>query len=208
MRSASNGSDFTARVEDLCGLKIEVISGEEEAEIGILGALGINDGGILDIGGASTELIVRQKGDIVYKKSVNVGVVRLKDLCGRDRVALVDYAEKVVQEFQNVPRSKIYAIGGTATSIASIILKQKTYDGQAVTGFALTPQHLLETIDYLTATPVEVLVQETCVPAKRAEVLLGGVIWLLTIVKTLGITELYVSDADNLEGYAMKHGLM
>ena len=45
-------------------------------------------------------------------------------------------------------------------------------------------------------------------PFKRAEVILGGAIWLLTVVETLGIAKLYVSDADNLEGYAIKKGLL
>lgn len=40
VRSAENGSAFIDRVKELCELDVEIISGEEEAEIGILGALG------------------------------------------------------------------------------------------------------------------------------------------------------------------------
>ena len=57
-RTAENGAEFVSLVKESCGLEVDVISGEEEAEIGILGALGNDDGGIVDAGGASTEIIV------------------------------------------------------------------------------------------------------------------------------------------------------
>ena len=60
--SAENGYDFLARVRTLCGIEIEVVSGETEAEIGVLGALGVNDGAVIDVGGASTELVVKNNG--------------------------------------------------------------------------------------------------------------------------------------------------
>ena len=208
VRSASNGEEFVRCVNRLCGLSVEVISGEEEAEIGILGALGNADGGIIDIGGASTEIIVRKGGVVVYKKSVDVGVVRLNDFCGRDGDALLAYAESAVNQFGCVPADVLCAIGGTATSIASIVLKQKIYDGAAVTGFAIDSLDLAEAVGYLKESSVEKIVEETCVPKKRAEVLLGGAIWLQTIVSRLGIKRLVASDADNLEGYAIKRGLL
>ena len=208
VRSAKNGGDFVLAVKALCGIEVDVISGEEEAEIGILGALGMGDGGIIDVGGASTEIIVRAGGEIVYKKSVNVGVVRLKDACGRDETALKNRAQYEVMAFGKVPACDMYAIGGTATSIASILLKQKVYNGAEVSGFALTKDLLQEAVAYLANTSPKQVSEETCVPFKRAEVILGGAIWLLTVVETLGIAKLYVSDADNLEGYAIRHRLM
>ena len=208
VRSAANGSEFVREVRSLCGLSVEVISGEEEAEIGILGALGEKDGGIIDVGGASTEIIVREGGAIVYKKSVDVGVVRLKDVCGRDCSALSAYAGKAVLAFGEIPRARVYAIGGTATSLASIVLKQKVYNGAEVTGFALTEADLEKAVEYLSSTPAAQVSEETCVPLKRAEVILGGAIWLLTVVRSLQMGSIIVSDADNLEGYAVKHKLM
>ncbi len=208
VRSAENKAEFLAKVASLSPLQVEVVSGEAEAELGLLGALGNSDGGIIDVGGASTEIIVRKNGVVEYKKSVDVGVVRLKDSCGRDMVKLTEYAKAQTLAFGKIPRAGMRAIGGTATSIASIALKLKTYDPMAVTGFALTKSVLAEAVDYLANTPVERVVAETCVPEKRAEVLLGGAVWLYCLVEDLGITELTVSDSDNLEGYAVSRGLL
>ena len=68
VRTAENRQLFLDRVSALCGLTVEVISGEEEAEIGILGALGNKDGGVIDIGGASTEIVVKKDGALLYKE--------------------------------------------------------------------------------------------------------------------------------------------
>ena len=47
VRSASNGGEFCARVRALCGLDIDVVAGEDEAQMGLLGALGANDGAVI-----------------------------------------------------------------------------------------------------------------------------------------------------------------
>lgn len=208
VRSAKNGQAFLSAVRSLCGLEVEVISGEEEAEIGVLGALRGADGGIIDIGGASTEIIVQKSGEILYKKSVDVGVVRLHDLCGREIERVAEYCASAINAFSGVPCTALHAIGGTATSLASIALRLKEYDSAAVTGYALTMDALIEATEYLASTSPERVAVETCVPQKRAEVLLGGAVWLKTLLEGLGLKEVIVSDADNLEGFAIKKGLL
>ena len=84
VRSARNGGDFTSLVREKTGVTVDVISGEEEAAIGLSGALGNADGGIIDIGGGSAELTLRAGGRVTYSKSLDVGAVRLYDLFGRD----------------------------------------------------------------------------------------------------------------------------
>ena len=137
-------------------MEIEILSGEEEAEIGILGALGHKDGGIIDIGGASTEIIVRTDGQIAYEKSVDIGVVRLKDMCGREYSALASAAQKAVQTFGCVPTNQtMYAIGGTATTLGALSLGLQTYDSLKVTGVKITREQMSEMAAMLLQMPVE-----------------------------------------------------
>lgn len=209
VRSAKNGKTFVDKVKTLCALDVEIISGETEAELGILGALGNADGAVLDIGGASTELVVKKGGAIVYKKSVNVGVVRLKDMCDRDETALKQATEAAVKEFGNVPADVcLYAIGGTATTIGALAAGMEKYESNKVTGTVLT----LETSQAMTKKLLSLSVAETatlpCVSPGREDILAGGAVWLSAIMENLGFMRLIVSDRDNLEGYAIKNGLM
>ena len=209
VRSATNGQVFVDGVRALRPLQVEVISGEEEAEIGILGALGNDDGGIIDVGGASTEIVVKKEGNVLFKKSVNIGVVRLKDKCGRDKNALVQTAHEAAKEYVGFPPvSNLYAIGGTATTLAALALGLQTYSSEKITGAILTKEKMQEMADKLSAMSVEEIALLPCMPKGRADVLSGGAVLLATLMQELGIQTLTASDRDNLEGYAIKRGLL
>ena len=209
VRSAKNGDEFVEAVKEICPLQVEVISGEVEAEIGILGALGNRDGAILDIGGSSTELIVKQKGVCVYKKSIDIGAVRLKDICGRDRKALQNYCEEIVQKFQTVPAvSTLTAIGGTATTLCALALKMQAYDGAKITGAKMDKTSLLALIDKLFAMPTSEIALLPCMTGGREDIIGGGAVLLSVVLNYLGLDGFTASDRDNLEGYAIKKGYL
>ena len=125
VRSASNRRDFLDEVKKVAGIDVDVISGENEARIGILGAIGYGDGGIIDIGGASTEITVQRDGVRLYSHSANVGTVRLFDLCGSDEGKLNDLIGQKLSEYGKIPLSgRVYAIGGPATTLAAVSLRR------------------------------------------------------------------------------------
>ncbi len=209
VRSAENGEVFLRRVKESCGLDVEVISGEEEAEIGLIGALGNGDGAIVDIGGASTEIVARKRGEIVYKKSINVGVVRLKDACGRDLAALKEKAAWASEQFVGVPTDTVlYGIGGTATTLGAQCLELVEYDSSRITGAVVSLRKLKELVDELSSLTIEEIEKLPCMPKGRADVIVGGGVLLVTLMEKLGFSNLVISDRDNLEGYAIKKGLM
>ena len=208
-RTAKNKEIFIDRVKELCGLTVDVIAGEEEAEIGFLGAVGNKDGAIIDIGGASTEIVVKKDGKVAYKKSIDVGVVRLKDLCGRDKIKLEEVSLAAVKNFGVVPtEATFYGIGGTATTLAAQHLGLQEYQSSKITGSVISVKDVETLADKLAAMSTEEIAKLPCMPKGREDVILGGAVLLTTLMKTLGIEKITVSDRDNLEGYAIKHGLM
>ncbi len=209
VRSAENRQTFLDRVYTLCNLRVEVIAGEIEAEIGLLGALGNRDGAVIDIGGASTEIVVKKQGEIVYKNSVDIGVVRLKDVYGRDKKALEQAAKEAAKQFGAPPTDTIlHGIGGTATTLAAQYLQLQEYSSEQVTGTVISLADLEMLTDKLLQVSVEKIAAFPCMPIGRADVIAGGAVLLTTLMKELGYTQITVSDRDNLEGYAIKHGYM
>ena len=209
VRSAENRAEFLDRVKRLCGLEIEVVSGEEEAELGVLGALGNGDGGVIDIGGASTEIVVKSGGKLVYKKRLDIGVVRLKDRYGKDLNGIRTAAKQAVGKYGKIPATDLFCgIGGTATTLAAQYLGLPAYDSARITGTEIPVEELKRLADKLSAMSVEKIAALPCMPQGRADVIVGGAILLATLMKELGFSVLTVSDRDNLEGYAIKRGLM
>ena len=209
VRTAENGSEFIKRVKTLCGLNVEVVAGEKEAELGILGALGKGDGAVIDMGGASCEIAIKLSGKIIYKKSVDIGVVRLKDECGVDKAKLIQAAMRAAEKYGAIPNIKaVHAIGGTATTLGALVLGLTKYDGERVTGTEITVEELEKTADMLLKMPFEEIAALPCMPKGRADVIAGGAFALQTIMKKLGIEKMIVSDRDNLEGYAIEKGIL
>ncbi|WP_394990767.1 phosphatase [Emticicia sp.] len=83
IRSAGNKDEFVQRVFDETGIKIQVISGDEEAELICLGvkqAMDIPETSmIMDIGGGSVEFIICNNEKIFWKQSFEIGGQRLMD---------------------------------------------------------------------------------------------------------------------------------
>ena len=209
VRSAENREEFLSAVKNFCGLDVEIISGEEEATLGILGALGQADGALIDVGGASSELVVQRDQKLVYKKSIDVGIVRLKDECGRDRERLEKVCNARVLEYGETPvLPTVYAIGGTATTLAALSLGLEQYNSAKVTGTEITQVQMRDMADKLLKMSVEEIALLPCVSKGREDVLAGGAFWLATIMKRFNIQKVIVSDRDNLEGYAMRKGLL
>lgn len=204
VRSAKNGKDFVQRVDELCSLKVDVVSGEMEAELGAKGALGERDGALIDIGGASTELIVQKAGKIVYKKSVDVGAVRLKDVCGRQLNKLQSVCQEYAKQFHGAPvfGLDVYGVGGTATTLAAVLAGIKKYEQDVVTGVKISVENAKALSQKLTQMPVEEVEKIPCVDKKRADIIGGGATLLAAIMQEYNIPEVIASDSDNMEGYA------
>jgi len=82
IRSASNGKHFIQVVKEKTGIDVQIISGDKEAELiyyGVCSAVKMNDKPslIMDIGGGSTEFIIANKKEILWKQSFPLGAARL-----------------------------------------------------------------------------------------------------------------------------------
>jgi exopolyphosphatase/guanosine-5'-triphosphate,3'-diphosphate pyrophosphatase len=104
--------------------------------------------------------------------------------------------------------SRVYAIGGTATTLAALSLGLDAYDSNKVTGARISYSQMRDLSEKLLQMSVEEIAALPCVSKGREDVLAGGAVWLTTIMQTFAIEHLIVSDKDNLEGYAIKKGLL
>lgn len=209
VRRAANREEFLGEVRRVAGIEVDVISGEEEAEIGILGALGNSDGGMIDVGGASTEIIVRRGGKSVYAHSADVGAVRLYDACGRDYDKLNGFIAAALAEYGEVPAcGAMCAIGGTATTMAAVALALEKYDPAVIDGTRIGVAQAGEMAKKLLSMPVDEVRKMRGMDPRRADIIGGGSLLMYRIMRMLGLSEITVSERDNLEGYvALREGL-
>lgn len=203
VRTAKNGKELTRRIFDLTGIETDIVSGDKEAELGGLGALNGKDGAILDIGGASTEVSVIRNGVVSFTKSINVGCVTLTEKFGQDHESIKNFLKGKIKEFGALTETNFKAIGGTATSLASILIGEVIYSPSKVNGYILTK----ESVSGLEKTlcSMSVLERENVkgLQKERAEVICSGLLILQAVINHFNLKKVVVSEQDNLEGYLM-----
>lgn len=203
VRAAKNGNIFTDLVFSKTGIAVDVISGTIEAQIGFTSISSNCKGAAtaIDIGGASVEITSGTNGKVAYSKSLPLGLVRLLDLVGNDRQNLHKYIKQNLVNFGEVPRCKnIVAIGGTATSVASMNLAQSIYNPLQVHNSTVTLQQLTELEAQVFASK-SIMQDFPTIKEARAKIIGHGIIMLIELLEYLNADNIKVSELDNMEGY-------
>lgn len=131
MRDASNSSDIIRKVKLETGLSIEIISGDLEASIIYENHIAenmdtANSYMYIDVGGGSTELTFFSDGKLTFKRSFNIGTIRLlKDMVNQYKWdEMKDYIKNATKGYK-----KIIAIG-TGGNINKVFSLSKKKDGK------------------------------------------------------------------------------
>lgn len=216
LRDATNGNVFIEQVKKRLGLTIQVLTGEEEAEIGFKGAVqGITgDVLVLDIGGGSTEFILGNKDKGIYDMlSLDIGAVRLSEKYKKnDPITQEDLErlegiiklelDKISPNFLKV--TSVIGIGGTITSISSIKQELQTYDWRKIHHSKLSKKDIANILKKLTALKLEERKKVWGLQPSRADIIVEGNIILKYIVDQLAVSNIIISESDNLEGMLYK----
>ena len=209
LRDAINGPEFVSQAEKNTGVTINIISGAFEAELAFYGVSeGIEETGrllIIDIGGGSSEFVVGSKLEgILFKKSLNIGAVRLTDRFGEDFLSMEDYImsklEMIKDLIERYNIKKVVGIGGTITTLSSINQAMKIYDSEKIHNSLLSRNDIQYILDSLKALTPEERKKVVGLQPSRADIIVAGASILLSGMDLLGIYKVIVSEFDNLEG--------
>ena len=216
VRDAGNREEFVRLIHRQTGLEIEILSGEEEARRTILGIrsglpAGVSDVLALDIGGGSTEFILDRPGRTPMMRSVDIGVVRL---CERLLRHDPPTSEEIHQAREWVRAETVAAVGemtlpvgltfvgtaGTITSLAAMAQQLPTYEPARIHNYRLARTVVEELESTLLARTKSERVGLPGLEANREEVIAAGAIILRTVMETVKIPSLLVSDLGLREG--------
>jgi exopolyphosphatase/guanosine-5'-triphosphate,3'-diphosphate pyrophosphatase len=149
-RDATNGPDFIAKAERICGMKIEILSGPREAKLSALGVVsGVHkpDGIVGDLGGGSLELVDVRGHQVRGGVTLPLGSLALQDLSHKS----LKRAERIVKnELSEVARLRagrgrtFYAVGGTWRALARIHIIQSGYPLKVMHGYSIPAAEALD----------------------------------------------------------------
>lgn len=201
-RVARNSQGFFKHVYEEIGLRVRIITSEAEAYYSAVGIL-IDDQicedkiCIMDIGGASTELMKVDvvKKEILYSFSMPVGAVRMNDwlLKGiRD-----EHLNKVLEDFKSslerVLCHKLYCVAGTMTSVGNMHLNKRDFVEDQVNGLTLTKADLEEMRKKFENYSAKDFLNDFPFLGKRSHTIQSGLILADTLLERLGVVDIYIS---------------
>lgn len=206
-RDASNGREFVAKAQSICGSPVRILSGEEEAELAALGVLsGIPDadGVAGDLGGGSLELVPVAKGAIAGAGvTLPIGPLRLMDAAqGR-----IERARSIVDDqLRNVPgldRLKgrtLYAVGGVWRNIGRIHMAVSRYPLHVLHHYEMSRSEALKFADLLAHQSRKSLERMAAVTKRRAEAVPYGAVVMARLLKVTEIDRVVISAYGVREG--------
>src|ERR1700736_3417251 len=149
-RDATNGADFIAKAERICGTQIEILSGPREAKLSALGVVsGVHrpDGIVGDLGGGSLELIDVHGNRVGGGLTLPLGSLALQDLSHKSlkrAERIVKAALTDVAQIKNGRGRTFYAVGGTWRALARIHIIQSEYPLGVMHGYSIPAQDALD----------------------------------------------------------------
>ncbi|HEY1989139.1 MAG TPA: hypothetical protein VGG43_06745 [Acidimicrobiales bacterium] len=225
LRDASNGAKLLGRLERVIGSPITLLSGEEEARLCFLGQrAGVWVGSEpvlgLDLGGGSLEAGIGDAHHVHVVTSVALGPARLRGelrtaegLTPKERLRVVEATRERAEPIRLIlakypdAADRAIASGGTVRALArlAMVLHRPLPSSQSVSALQvnqveLPAGQLHELADRLVSLDLDARLALPGVQARRAPLLPIGAVLLSTLVETLGLQRLVVSDWGLREG--------
>ena len=222
VREALNRDDFIGEVFEKTGIKIEVVSGFEEARLiylGTLQAIPVYNKKVLliDIGGGSTEFLIGENGEVLYANSIKIGAVRLTERFFADGKFTPDsiaeakmYTRSVLNPiFRNLSDfdyQMVIGTSGTISNIGSMIYSHKSYDedNEINLNNYTYDRDALDTIlkKIYKCNSIQQLIRLPGLDSNRADIITAGAIILEQIFNELSIRNI------TLSAYALREGII
>ncbi|HUZ42877.1 MAG TPA: exopolyphosphatase [Acidimicrobiales bacterium] len=213
-RDADNREDFIAAAEQVIGVRPELLSGQEEGALSYAGAtaeLNASAGPylVLDIGGGSTELVLGERA-----VSLDIGCVRMSErffhadpphadqiTAARELTAgLLETARVHLGDPQRA--SRLIGLAGTVSTAAMIDAGFTSYRREEVHHRGLGRESVRRILESMAGMDHD---QRAAIPGLepgRVDVILGGLLVLLTVMEDFGFEDCLVSESDILDGIA------
>lgn len=143
VRRAKNRQSFLDEVATACGIRLKVLTAEEEALYvyrGVINTMDIPKGVIFEMGGGSTKIVYYNRRNVLHYETLPFGAVTLTELFSNDGLSPKEQSDKI-EEFFTEQLKKItwldeidseaqfIGVGGSCRSLARIskVMKKSPY---------------------------------------------------------------------------------
>ncbi|MBD0382786.1 Ppx/GppA phosphatase family protein [Paenibacillus sedimenti] len=213
IRNAANSADIIRTLEEQTDLRIEVLSGAEEARYGFLGVINtidIRDGLIIDIGGGSTEVTLFRNRELLQSVSFPFGAVNttrqfMKNgtISEQEIMGIRHTVEEAISSnpwISSSPNLPMIGLGGTIRTLGKMSQKLNKYSLQLAHNYVMKPGELDYFLRLLSSIPLEKRKKIEGLAKERADIMIPGLVILDTIYEAALSSHCIISGAGLRDG--------
>lgn len=213
VRDAANREEFLAKARAGAGLDFRVLTGEEEARIGVIAAsnsLGLREGLALEVGGGSAQVSVVHEGQFQRGATFPLGAVRLTEIFFKSdpvRAAEFDRLRAFIAgifdgaEWMALTGGQCVGLGGAARALAAIDREARRYPLNLVDGYELELPRLENLIAIMReVSAAERVMKLPGLKPDRADIILAGAMVAAAAMRRAGADRLLVCKQGVREG--------
>lgn len=215
VREASNGRAFTREALRRCGLRIEVISAEEEAQLVFQSVqrhfdLAGRAVAIADIGGGSMEVVFAAGGVVEQVHSLPLGAVRLTERYLKSdppRPREVEKLRRAIDRALEAGLGKapfrpelLIGSGGTFTNLGEMDRAERDGGSGSIHGYRMTRAEIVHLVRRLREMPLAVRRETPGLNPGRADIIVAGISAVSRLVKRLGAEQIAVNERGVRDG--------
>jgi exopolyphosphatase/guanosine-5'-triphosphate,3'-diphosphate pyrophosphatase len=221
IRDASNRDQFLSDAHELTGLRIEVLSAEDEARYGYVAAVNtstLTDGVVVELGGGSIQLVEVADRRARELTSFRLGAVRLTEefLSGpgppkkKELQRVRDHVRESLAPVEWLTRAgpRLIGMGGAARNLAAAAQRAADQFDIGVQGFVITPETMSELVQMLAAMPTDERGSVPGIKPGRGDIILAAALALETVLEVGSFDGIEVTEAGLRDGVFLARTLL
>ena len=221
VRKAKNQRSFLDEIQANCGLKIKVLSAEEEATLvyrGVINTMDVPKGLILEIGGGSTKIVYYNRRNMLNYVSLPFGAVTLTGLFKNDGLSPEQQTAKVEEFFTEQlsgiewlgevdPDAQMIGVGGPYRNLFKINKMVHKYPLDTVHNYNMLTEDFIPLYDMIKVLDLDKKKKIKGLSAQRADILPAALAVIKSFVSYMNVENFTISGAGLREGIMFNQAL-
>ena len=221
VRRAKNQKSFVDEVLNSCGIKLTVLTQEEEAALvytGVINSMDIPKGLIVDIGGGSTKIIYYNRRTLIAQDTLPLGAVTLTEKfqnASNDPVVRTQLMEQYVkQELEKIewfdlidPDTQFIGVGGSMRNLGKISRKFKKYPLDMAHRYIIPFEEFDQIYGKIRMLDIDKAARIKGLSSTRVDIFPAALSVLNTLKNNLDFEEIIISGAGLREGAMFRYSV-
>lgn len=221
VRRAKNQRSFLDEISATCGIKLHVLTAEEEAMLvyrGVINTMDIPKGIILEIGGGSTKIIYYNRRNLLNYATIPFGAITLTELFKNDNLTPVQQAESVEKFFTEKlaeiewlkevdPETQLIGAGGSFRNLCRMTKIMRKYPLKNIHNYVVSDNDFSHVYGMLKGLDLDRKKKIKGLSSDRADILPSAFAAISAFKKYMNLDNIVISGSGLRTGLMFNHAM-